>query len=78
MRGEKVVHVVLPYDVTTDDLFVEPRSMGHKDSSDLEWLYTHATEEELPRILTGAVALWQAGAGSIGECLDTAIVWERG
>ena len=35
-------------------------------------------EDELPRIMRAAVILHAAGAGTFGQCLDTAIIWERG
>lgn len=34
--------------------------------------------DEVERILRGAVLLFAAEAGTLGQCLDTAMIWERG
>jgi hypothetical protein len=53
----------------------------------LEWLaekwasdvpHEQLDDEEVARILTSTVALYAYGAGTLGQCFDTAIVWERG
>lgn len=74
-----VMHIEVPYE-GTQALELDPATTRVKVSAvrGLEWLLTHANEEEVPRILTSAVLLFHADAGSMGQCIDTAIIWERG
>jgi hypothetical protein len=69
----------LPYGLSVPDLVLDSEhDRGADMDVELEWLRENAGEEELPRILTSAVLLFHAKAGTIGECLRTAVVWERG
>lgn len=40
--------------------------------------HVHLTEDEAARIIRSAAALIEVNAGTVAECLDTALVWERG
>ena len=79
MAVRPVMHIEVPYE-GTQPLELDPSTSNIKVSAvrSLDWLLRNAQEEEIPRILTAAVLLWHAEAGSMGQCLDTAIVWERG
>jgi hypothetical protein len=75
------VTVEIPFGLDEDELVLDPAAMGDGLSSaptELRWLAQFAVEEELPRILAATVLLFDANAGTIGQCLHTAIVWERG
>jgi hypothetical protein len=45
---------------------------------ELEWLLKHADSDEAVRILTCAVLLRAHTRDPLGQCLHTAIIWERG
>ena len=73
-------HVKLPYGLDGQDLEFEP-TLGGKDWQALftELMRTGYKENELRRILAGAVALLEKYPHrSLAEALDTAMVWERG
>jgi hypothetical protein len=75
---DQEVTVTIPYDLTTLDLKIDSAAKGAQSNEELQQVMMWMEEEELPRILTSTVLLHQAGAGTIGECLRTAIIWERG
>lgn len=68
----------LPYDMTLADLRLEEGSENSDLQEELEWLSTNATPEELPRILQTALILHNVASYPIADCLNTAIIWERG
>jgi len=84
--------VPIPFGLGEAELVVDPSSRayplgsGRLLSESLRTLadmsdnpgYSGAAPREAERVLTAAVVLFHAGAGSLAECLDTAIVWERG
>jgi len=61
-------------------LVLEPTAAGARGDAELTHLVTFMPrdEEELARIMTAAVILFHAKAGTFGECLRTAVIWERG
>lgn len=75
---DRAVVVWLPYELKVEDLHLEPSTEDKDHEFGLRWLLDNATHDEVVRILQGAVALYGAVGGTIGECLATAIVWERG
>lgn len=78
VQGAQAVFA-LPYGMHDKDVVLDDGGATHSTlQQNLQWLADEAMEEELPTILAGWHALWLAKAGTIGECLDTAIVWERG
>jgi hypothetical protein len=48
------------------------------DTMDEDGTSKYSAEDALDRVLKATVALRAAGAGTLPECLRTAIVWERG
>jgi hypothetical protein len=74
----KWLPVEIPFDLTIGDLVVDPAAKASITSTELDWLYRNASDEELPRILKATALLFEANAGTIAECLHTAIIWERG
>lgn len=79
-----VAHVAWPYKdpdevvQTTLDPATTARPARPDFRTWLEWLAVNADEEECGRIIVGTAILWDAKAGRLGECLDTAVIWERG
>jgi len=76
------VAVELPFQMTVDDLKLDPASLDH-DRTDLlesriQWLALYASGHEVERILRSAVVLHTVTREHFGRCLDTAIIWERG
>jgi hypothetical protein len=75
-----LTHVRLPYHHKYEDLKLDPSSHG----VGLEAFITNATEldiseEEWKRVIISAALLINTGKNyTVGECLDTALVWERG
>lgn len=73
-----VVTIPLPYGLQPHDLVLDPAtSEEHEDAWDI---LGETEEEEMPRILTSAVALYHHNEGklSMDDCLHTAMIWERG
>jgi hypothetical protein len=69
----------LPYNLREDQLVPEPGTERASLDSCLEWLATHADEEEAVRILDAALILHKAHPEHrIAVCIETAIIWERG
>jgi hypothetical protein len=72
--------VQLPFGLVVSQLELDPTSVtGFRPVDEvLEILREEFSQEELKRVLTSAVLLMEANAGTLAQCLDTAIVWERG
>jgi hypothetical protein len=69
----------LPYNLTEDQLVLEPGTDNADLGACLEWLGTHADEDEATRILDAALILHKAHPEHrIAACIETAIIWERG
>lgn len=79
LRG---VEVEWPYANQRDDpTFVpeiDPAAKGSSLRVELEWMIFNAKAEEWNRILTAWALLNYLEVGTLGECLHTAIIWERG
>jgi hypothetical protein len=74
-------HVQLPYRMSGTELEFEPHAENsanwHRQLTTM--MQQGYSEEEVRRIFVGAVALLQKYPHrSLGEALDTAMVWERG
>lgn len=78
----RAVEVEWSYDnQRTDPTFVpeiDPAAKGSELMHELQWMVANATSEEWERILRGWALLHYLDAGTLGECLHTAIIWERG
>lgn len=61
-------------------LVLDPAAIGATADDEMCHIVDHVAFEdpELVRILTSAVILFHAEAGTFGECLRTAMIWERG
>jgi hypothetical protein len=59
---------------------IDPAAKGTTADEAMGYIADHIVWEsdELIRIMQSAVILYAARAGTFGECLDTAIIWERG
>lgn len=70
----------LPYNLTLSEVKLEEDSEKYGLEHALGWLRLYVKEEELPRILTAALILYQTIVPTppLAACLHTAIVWERG
>jgi hypothetical protein len=72
-------HVQLPYRMDGQGLEFEPAVRKFSFRECLQELTLSYSEEEIRRILVGTVALLEKFPHrSLGEALDTAMVWERG
>lgn len=69
----------LAYNHNRADLRLDPGAIGADELADdvAAFLATMNTDE-LARVIPSAAALLAAGAGNGWECLETAIIWERG
>ena len=80
------MEIELPYGLEGSDLGLDGSSRHQNASSVtlLRWLIANGvTDEELERIFRATTVLWAACRGQdpsieFRNCLDTAIVWERG
>jgi hypothetical protein len=70
--------VSIPFGLTIGELILDPAAHGDQLGPELAWLFENATEEEIPRIFLSAALLMSVSAGTVGECISTAIIWERG
>lgn len=61
-------------------LVLDPAAHGSTADGEMSHIVDHIPfeSEELIRIMTAAVILYHAKAGEFGECLHTAVIWERG
>jgi len=73
------VTVPMYYGMTLEDLILDPAAKGHPTKDAVEFLQ-ELSREELVRVLTCAVMLYhkQTGILTMGECIETALIWERG
>jgi hypothetical protein len=82
--GRQLIDIPLPYNLTEEEVVLEPhlyKSRGILEN--LRWLaYEYENhrldDEELELIMRSAVLLHHKTKAPMGECLDTAIVWDRG
>lgn len=78
----RAVEVELPYANQREDpdfvLELDPAAKGALLLEGLEWMRYNASADEWERILRGWALLHYLDCGSLGECLRTAIIWERG
>jgi hypothetical protein len=84
------MEVAAPFNLTDEELVLDPATVKHGPRSvheSLDWMTdTQTTEDEIERILRGAVVLYARLRGpddceptiTFSQCLDTAIIWERG
>lgn len=79
MTATTEVTVPMHYSLTIEDLVLDPSSYRSPLKLNLTQLVTY-TPEEIERVLTMTVMLFHRleGKATLGECLDTAMVWERG
>lgn len=73
--------ITIPFNLEPHELVLDPATVERGFSSIIRsarFMSDEAGIEEIERVLTAAVCLFHAGAGTIAECLDTAIIWERG
>lgn len=71
-------YLPIPYDLSPDDLRITDK-VADDLQRELEWL----AAEDLPadqaeRIMRAAVLLKNVKAGTFAQCLEQAIIWERG
>jgi hypothetical protein len=75
-----LTHVRLPYHLTYDELELDPaaRDVGASEAiNDVQ--EAQLKDDELGRVLIGAALLINTGKSyKVGECLETALIWERG
>jgi hypothetical protein len=72
-------HVQLPYRMDGQMLEFEPSGRQFSFQECLKELTLSYSEDEIRRILVGAVALLEKFPHrTLGEALETAMVWERG
>jgi hypothetical protein len=82
MTEENVATIAVPYE-GDQPLVLDPGAQETTIEWELETLNrlrddSHDYDGEVERILRATVILFNAKAGSIAECLGTAIIWERG
>jgi hypothetical protein len=76
--------LAIPYNLKAVELGIEPDTNDAQYHEELGWLIANAAEDETERILRAAVILFNAKADAdgssptLGDCLYTAIVYERG
>lgn len=75
----KTFPVPIPFE-GDQPLVLDPAAKGATADEEMSHIVDHIPFEsdELVRILTSAVILFYANAGTFGECLRTAVIWERG
>lgn len=75
-------HVKVPYHLTPIELHIEPGAEGSSNGNFgvlMQVLTDHYGEDEVRRIITAtAILLEKFPHRTLAECLDTAMVWERG
>jgi hypothetical protein len=80
--------VELPYGGDLDDLTIEPNTRGSDLGEALGGIESLQgryyglgpadAEAAIARVLTATVLLHNMGAGTLAECIETAITWEVG
>jgi hypothetical protein len=76
----------IPYGLEPRELKTEPDTHDAQYHEELGWIIANLDESETERVLRAAVMLFNAthplaeddAAPTLGDCLYTAIVWERG
>jgi hypothetical protein len=82
------IDIPIPFDLGHDELHLDPASVGAVDHP-WEWLVYELShgkrdEAEMERIMRSFVILYHhqhrihKTKATMSECLDTAIIWERG
>jgi hypothetical protein len=78
----KAVEVELPYTNQREEpgfvLEIDPAAKDANLHGELYWMMDNASADEWERILRGWAILHYMDCGTLGECLRTAIIWERG
>lgn len=74
----RAIELAFPYNAFAKDMKLDPGAKGASLDEGLLWLAEEGQPEEVPRIFAAAVLLFEMEAGTFGECLQTAIIWERG
>jgi hypothetical protein len=85
---KETIDIPIPFDLDREQLHLDPAAIGAVDQP-WEWLVYELThgkrnEEEMERIMRSFVILYHhlhranQTAATMAECLDTAIIWERG
>lgn len=76
------VEIPLPYNLTWDEVQIEPTAYGSSMDSEMSWLDNMVSwddEAEIERIFRSVVILHHKFPNrTLSECLSTAITWERG
>lgn len=74
------MEVPLPFDLTEDVLVLDPATPKNQAlAHGLEFLVNDANIHEAHRIMLCTILLkTKHPEYTLGECLDTAIIWERG
>ena len=75
---DQEVTMTIPFDLTTVDLKLESSANGKQLREQLDHMLQFYKDDEFPRVFKSAVILHEAGVGTLGECLYTAMIWERG
>jgi len=84
LKGEPMnqsFHITLPWDLTRDDLVVDPRDVANARllKDELQWLVDNVRDdEECDRILRLALMTHSRAQRPLNECLRQAVIWERG
>lgn len=74
------MEVPLPFGLTEKELVLDPATRTNQSvAPGLKFLAQDANIHEVERIMTSTVLLKTAHPEyTLGECLETAIIWERG
>jgi hypothetical protein len=68
--------IEIPYHLTPADLVLDPSSRGRTTAAGMvEFQRRNMSDEDIEIVFRGAVLLYQAQAGTFGECLDTSLIW---
>ena len=73
------IQMEIPFGLHTWDLVLDPAT--DRDvlaAAELKRISQEMTADEMVRVLKSAIMLHHVGAGSLGPCLQTAAIWERG
>lgn len=85
-EGRTTFPLEIPYGLTASELKPEPDTNDAQYHEELNWIASNMDEAEAERVLRAAVELFNAthpltdddASPTLGDCLYTAIVWERG
>lgn len=81
MEYSGAVNVSIPYGLRAADLVIDPAAQGKSFADAMDYVYDEFStvdEERMERLFRSTVLLFNKGAGTMGECLETAIIWEVG